>query len=319
MGKYVARQTPKSMPSASRIAAFTKDLAQPFLVAGSRGLTMQENKQPTFATHGNFRFATGQLADLADKHLVIFTHGYNNTPDDALRSAKELFARLHTSLRRDQVATGDCQYLLFTWPGDTGPVFFNDAQAYAHHSGVALYELLRQAASAAAPPRSISLISHSLGAHVVLRCLAILGERHYREKSTLRVDRALLLAPAVENDVFERPGSGNEYHFPEAAFGMKHLHMVVSRADSVLSGAFRVNEKDAALGYSGPESMEPLASLARRVKDVSAGTQEFKFEVHDFSPTSATILNPELHVTDHGGYWKNETQTNYYVNLVFRG
>ncbi|AFL75690.1 alpha/beta hydrolase [Thiocystis violascens] len=315
MGKYVKRQTPRAMPNAARVAHFAKDLQQPFLVAGCRGETTQQNDRPRFDIHSQFRFATGGLDQFRDKHLVVFTHGYNNLPDDALRSAKEFFGKLHDSIMRDGTDPASCVYLLFTWPGDTGPVFFNTAQEYAHLSGVALYNLLSESQTTAAP-QSISLVSHSLGAHVVLRCLAVLGERFFREKSTLRVDHSLLLAAAVEDDVFHNPERLEEYHFPEAAFGVSNLHISTSRADEVLGGAFRVNEHDAALGFKGPESMSPLASLARRVDEVSNGQARFRFEIHDFSPNSATIMNPALHVYDHGGYWANPEQTNYYVNLI---
>ncbi len=122
-------------------------------------------------------------------------------------------------------------------------------------------------------PASISIVAHSLGAHVVLRALSILGERYYHQKSALQVDRALLLAPAVEDDAFERATTKAEYHFPDAAFGVDTLHIGISRSDDVLGGAFRINEKDSALGYGGPESMSQLVSLSRRVSEISNGLQ----------------------------------------------
>jgi esterase/lipase superfamily enzyme len=315
----VKRQTPRPMPTPERVASIVQGLEKPFSVAGCRGQTAQANRSPSYEIHGQFNFATGSLEALAGKHLILFTHGYNNTADDALRSAREFFELLHRSILRGGQDANACEYLLFTWPGDTGPVYFNDAQAFAQMSGVGLYNLLAAAGKLDSAPKSISLVSHSLGAHVVLRALSVLGERFYREKSSQRVDRALLLAAAVEDDVFERPLRLEEYHFPESAFGVKYLHMSASRADEVLGGAFRVNEMDAALGYSGPESMSQLASLARRVDEVSGQTGSFKFEVHDFSPSSATIMNPQLHVYEHGGYWKHQAQTDYYVNLIHAG
>lgn len=311
MGKYVVRQTPKPMPSADRVDAFNKGLSKPFLVAGCRGTVSSQNRHPDFNIHAKPRFSKGSLNNLKGKRLVILVHGYNNTTDEALRSSTAFFSRLAPALARNNQSLSQYVFLCFTWPGDTGGVYFNDAQSFAHVSGVALYELITTAGA-----KSVSLVTHSLGAHVALRALSILGERFYREKSKIRVDHTLLLGAAIEDDVFARPERAEEYHFPESAFGVRRLHIGASRADDVLGGAFRINEGDAALGFSGPDSMEPLASLSRRVKEVSGGSESFQFELHDFSPSSATILNPDLHVHKHGGYWANDNQLNYYVNLL---
>lgn len=311
MGKHVIPQTPKAMPAAAKADQYSDDLPQPFLVAGCRGLTSAENRSPNFGIHGSFRFAKGTLAQLRGRQAIVFVHGYNVTPIDGLRAAREFFARLHAAFIHDQVDTAGIDYVLFTWPGDTGTIYFDQAQAFAHYSGVALYELLAQCMAS-----RLTLVTHSLGAHVGLRALAVLGERFFHRKQATRVDETLLLAAAVEDDVFDRPERHEEYHFPEAAFGTRRLHITASRSDDVLSGPFRVNERDAALGYSGPETMSTLASLTRRVEQISAGRETFRFELHDFSPRSATILNPALHVHSHGGYWANDAQLNYYVNLL---
>ena len=124
----------------------------------------------------------------------------------------------------------------------------------------------------------------------------------------------LLLAPAVENDVFQRPAFADRYHFPESAFGMRHLHIFASRADNVLKVAFATSEFDRALGFAGPESMRPLKSLSNRVQDLLA--DRFTFQIHDFSPQSATIINEELHAHAHSDYWERQPQADYYANFV---
>ena len=287
MGKHVQRQTPRAMPTAQAVADAVNGLAKPFIVAGSRGATHAENKLPDPAVHGIVRFASGSPADLADKPVIAFVHGYNLTAQESLQQARDFFSKLQEALDRDTVDPQGFTYLMFTWPGDTGTIHFDDAQQYAQLSGVALYKLLD-----AAQASRWSIVTHSLGAHVALRACSILGERFFHNKGTLRVDNTLLLAASVEDDVFERPHRWEEYHFPEAAFGMRQLHMSSSRSDDVLGGPFRINESDAALGFCGPESMEPLQSLARRVDEVSQQREKFAFELHDFSPHSATIMNP---------------------------
>lgn len=311
MGKHVVRQTPRAMPTAAMVDQCTANLPKPFLVAGCRGTNNAGNKEPDFAVHGDFRFATGSLADLVGKHVIVFVHGYNLTAQECLTGAKDFFTKLHKAVLHDGMDAQKLQFLLFTWPGDTGTLYFNDAQQYAHLSGAALCELLRQAGA-----RQLSIVTHSLGAHVALRAAAGLGERLFHGREVPRIDQLLLLAASVEDDVFERPERPEEYHFAEAAFGVRKLHITASRADEVLGGPFRINESDEALGYCGPESMHPLVSLSRRVREVLGGNEEFSFELHDLSPSSPTILNPQLHVRSHGGYWKHDAQLNYYVNLI---
>lgn len=311
MGKELAPQVPRPMPSREKVAEATQGLAKPFLVCGCRGPSKAENTAPKTGIHDQVQFVTGTAQDLAGKRVMVFSHGYNLPTQDALNSARDLFAKLHDALVREQADTTAIEYVLFTWPGDTGALCFNEAQAFAQISGIALYKLLSSAGA-----RSISVITHSLGAHVALRAASMLGERLYHDKAASRIDSLLLLGASVEDDVFERPGRTEEYHFPDAAFGARRLHISASRDDAVLGGLFRINEADGALGYCGPESMDPLVSLARRVREVTQGQEDFHFELHDFSANSPTIWNPELRVCSHSDYWKSPAQLNYYVNFL---
>jgi esterase/lipase superfamily enzyme len=322
MGHLVSRQTPKGMPSAVELSKATEQMAKKYFVVGSRAVRTQENRLANPAIHQEFRFVEGGFDDasfvktqLKDKHLVIFVHGYNVTTTQGLRSSKEFFSSLAQAIQDKQMTPlEDVSFCLFTWPGDTGAIYFNDAQVYAQYSGVALYKFLIQAHDAGVT--SFSLAGHSLGVHVMLRALAVLGQRRFTNKIQYRVKAALLLAAAVEDDVFRNPDRTEEYHFPESAFGLESLHIIASRDDEVLAGPFWINEADRALGFTGPESMEPLASLARRVREVLGEKEEFRFEVHDFSSHSATILNPNLWVDNHGDYWSHQDQMDYYVNLL---
>lgn len=315
MGKHVIRQTPKAMPAPERLAEANAGLAKPFALAGCRGESSAANREPDFAVHGVAR-AVGESVDalrarLQGREAYVFVHGYNLTAQESLRAARDFFGRLHAAFVRDGADTSAMDFVLFTWPGDTGTVHFDVAQAYAQHSGVALFELLQGLGA-----KHLALATHSLGAHVALRAAAILGERGFHGRPATRVDRLLLLGAAVEDDVFERPQRHEEYHFPEAAFGIRALHITASRADDVLAGPFRVNESDAALGMSGPQSMSALVSLARRVRELSGGAEDFVFELHDLSPSSATIMNPALHVRSHGDYWRRAEQLDYYVDRL---
>ncbi|MCK4502039.1 MAG: alpha/beta fold hydrolase [Desulfuromonadales bacterium] len=308
------RKTPDTMPSAAATKKAGQRLAKPYLVSGSRGKTASKNRKPLFEVHSVFDLVETDLAQCANKHVVVFVHGYNVTRSEALRSAADFYEKLQASLHRDGQNLDNYEFILFTWPGDVGAVWFNDAQEYAQHSGVALYELfleLRKSAGAS----KVSLFTHSLGAHVGLRSAAILAERLVRGKTDLRYDNILLLAPAVENDVFRRPHMFDDYHFPEAPFATKKLHIFASRGDDVLRKAFSASERDAALGYAGPETMKPLKTMTLRVPEVLGTNNTFEVNLHDFSPRSTTIINPELHAHSHSDYWGRQAQSDYYINL----
>ena len=306
------RRSPGSMPSSAAAKQVADRLELPFVLAGCRGTSRSRDPQP--GTHDDYRISAGELGALKGRFVVVFIHGYNVSTRDAVKSTSDFFQRAEAAQKRLGGSLADFGLLGFTWPGDTGPPYFNAAQEFAQYSGVALYKLVNDLFAAGVT--GVAAVSHSLGAHVLLRSAAILGERRFHvDPNGPGYSGALLLAPAVEHDVFERPARDDEYHFPEAAFGIEQLHIVTSRSDDVLKYLFRLNEWDRALGFAGPRSMSPLKSLARRVSQVLPGKQ-FRFEQHDFSPRSSTILNPNLWVHSHGDYWKHEAQADYYVNFL---
>lgn len=320
MGRAVIPQTPRALPTKADIKAAEKRAKKAGItiaalrVAGSRAQTRSANAKPDFATHGQPRLVNVAPADFTGKHLIVFLHGYNVTDTEALDSAFGFFGRLQDSLVREGANPSHYTFLLFTWPGDTGVVYFNSAQKFAHHSGVALYELLRSLQNTS-KPASISIAAHSLGAHVALRAASVLGGRRVDAKANFRIDRALLMGAAVEDDVFERvDGETREYHFPESAFGIEKLHITISRGDEILASAFRINEADRALGLNGPPTMDPLVSLSRRHAALFPGEAPFTFRLHDLSPNSSTAMNPELAADSHGDYWAKPIQLDYYVN-----
>ena len=310
----VKRHSPGPMPSPEKVGAVVQKLKSSFRLCGSRG--EKREREPNPDVHAEYRVAGGDFAAFRNRHVIIFVHGYNVTATEAVTLAEAFFVRMQEAFLADGGNPDEFALIGFTWPGDVGPAYFDDAQAFAHLSGIALYRLVDDL-TMKHNVASVSVVSHSLGAHVLLRSAAILGERRYHKNPAgPHYAEALLLAPAVEHDVFERAFGREEYHFPDAAFGIERLHMVVSRGDGILRFMFKMEEGDQALGTAGPRSMKPLQSLQRRVKSVLGDEADFKFEVHDFSPRSPTIINPKLWVENHGDYWTRPEQAQYYVNFI---
>jgi len=318
MGR-VTQDKPDVMPSASQVEqAKTRAKFAGFHVAGSRLQSGTKRRKLVHSDIDDYRRVGWKLNDVTAEKVVLFTHGYNVSRADGLRSFASFFKGLSAAMSEDGVDVSTVQFIGFTWPGDVGSLHFDGAQTMAHGSGVALYKLARDLLDGHRD-RVITLVTHSLGAHVGLRAASIVGERRYSRSHAPRMEpfeNVLLLAPAVENDVFRRPTSSERYHFPDSAFGMRNLHMFVSRADKVLKIAFATSEMDRALGFSGPETMRSLKSLSHRVRAIWPEKEKFSFQVHDFSPQSAAIMNPDLHAHAHSDYWERQAQLDYYANFV---
>ncbi|TDX31734.1 alpha/beta hydrolase family protein DUF900 [Modicisalibacter xianhensis] len=139
------------------------------------------------------------------------------------------------------------------WPGDTGTTEFIEAEFAAMKSGRRLVNILVQMIEAGI---TINLISHSLGARVVLTALNILGAHGMRQ----RIDNLFLWEPAVADNALspdtpftDRParnddpergslthGPAREVHplgmgtFPTAHLATKNVVVLHSHEDGIL-------------------------------------------------------------------------------------
>jgi hypothetical protein len=163
--------------------------------------------EPTFASR------------ISGKHLVLVTHGFNVKAEDgivALEGWKQLAA-----------LKDPCVYVGLLWPGDS---LFLPVLDYPIEGSVAMQSaaLLAQFLNAnAGSVTAISMVSHSLGARLVLETAKRLGPA--------RVDTMLLMAGAIEDDCFV-----DEYK--DVAAAAKRLCVVASRRDKVLEYAFPVGD-----------------------------------------------------------------------------
>lgn len=314
--EQLKRRAPGPMPTAAQVDKANAGLVRPFRVAGSRSAVGRRTH--CSAQHARYRGLTDLQRDqLAGKHIVLFVHGYNVTSARGLRMARALMSLLQEVLPGLGQPVEALEYLLFTWPGDPGEWFFGAAQEFAEAAGVALFELIRDLARRADGLR-ISLVTHSLGAHVGLRAGSLLGERRAGGQGGPFFETAQLLAPAVVSDAFEPPAPRAPVHFPGAAFAIGDLHVYYSRNDPVLRTWFPRSQGQPALGYSGLRSLAPLRSLARRVE--AATGERFTVDQHDFSKDSPTLDRPEvMAAAHHGDYWANASQVRYYARRLLRG
>ena len=145
---------------------------------------------------------------------------------------------------------------------------------------------------------------------LVLYGKKLLGDRDY--DGALRMSRkALVLDPknAEARDLLAAAEVGIE---------LKERAAIIDKQRKRRGRHGPISEFDKALGYAGPESMAPLKSLNRRVNEVLGENKsfEFEFELHDFSPQSAVIIDENVHAHSHSDYWSRPQQANFYVNLM---
>lgn len=154
-------------------------------------------------------------ARVAHKHLVLVTHGFNVRQDGgtvALEGWKSL-AALHEP----------CVFVGLLWPGDSlfFPVLDYPMEVpVAMQSARLLGDFLTATAAAAT---AISMVSHSLGARVMLETARHIAPR--------RIDTLLVMAAAIEDDSLAR-------EYADVTRTARRVVVVASRRDQVLEWAF---------------------------------------------------------------------------------
>ncbi|HET8789895.1 MAG TPA: alpha/beta hydrolase [Modicisalibacter sp.] len=196
------------------------------------------------------------------------THGLNGS------GACSWLASMELQLNRAAGLTDDdwrpySRVVGIAWPGDTGSTDFVEAEFSAMQSGRRLVTVLGQLIDA---KLSINIVSHSLGARVVLSALNILGDRI----SGQCIDNLFLWEPAVADNAlspdspftaaalkggydegFDQASPGRETHplgmgtFPMAHRSAKNIVVLHSREDGILGP----NGEDAAQEWA--EILDP--------------------------------------------------------------
>ena len=138
----------------------------------------------------------GQLADATHKDVYVFVHGFNNTFDDAVFRAAEVWHFM------GRVGVP----IAYTWPAGLGGL---RGYAYDRESGEFtvghLREFIRSVATCPGVER-VHLIAHSLGVHVTISALRELNLIYTAQgKSTQRelmLENLVLAAPDVDEELF---------------------------------------------------------------------------------------------------------------------
>ena len=205
------------------------------------------------------------LADLRDsvtgKSVLVLVHGFNNEFEDIIRAYGIIDSQVqaHLSEWYDEV-------IGFTWPGGDSPLDWYAPKRRAGVVGPRLAQFLQHFAGEAA---TIDLMSHSLGARVVLGALNLLPADSVRAN--------FMTASAVDNEVIEP----HQKYFAAVRTGATESIVFHTKNDSVLKSAYRLAEWDNPLGLFGPENpaavIEHLSNVTvGNCKNVISGHGEYK-------------------------------------------
>lgn len=201
------------------------------------------------------------LIDLVkDKKVLVLVHGYNNKHEKVFSAYETLEEKVSAKL------PGTYDLILgYSWPGGDFALDWWSAQARADSVALMFRDLLQNISS---DNGVIDVMSHSLGARVVLKAL--------KDESTEGlVQNYYCTAPAVDNECLE---PDEEFH--DSISCCKRMFVFHSYRDGVLNVVYRTAEFDRALGLSGPEDRAFV----------------------DDQNVPVFVVNCKKHVAKHGGY-----------------
>jgi hypothetical protein len=165
---------------------------------------------------GNYQSAT--LADLTGaihgRHVLVGTHGFNVDRSNGIESLANWAGLLHLP--------PPAAFVGVLWPGDSiwlHGLDYPEEPAVANQAGALLAPFIDSTFAGAA---SISFVSHSLGARVVLETVSLLVRP---------VRRVILMAGAIDDDCLT-------HEFADAAAKVGQISVLASHEDAVLALAF---------------------------------------------------------------------------------
>jgi esterase/lipase superfamily enzyme len=167
--------------------------------------------------------------------ICILVHGYNNNFHEVCDSYHLIDKQIQTTM------PGAYDHVVgYTWPGEDNFLEWYQAKSNANGAGRKFRMLINQMPASF----TVDVISHSLGARVVLKALKD------RDSTSIKcqIRNYFCMAGAVDNEVLE---AGEE--FSAALLATKRLFVLHSARDQVLSGAYRIAEIDNPIGLYGPE------------------------------------------------------------------
>ncbi len=206
-----------------------------------------------------------------DARICILVHGYNNSFHEVCDSYQLIERQLKTHMNQsyDHVVG-------YAWPGEDNALEWYQAKSNANGTGRKLRMLLDQLVQEV----TVDIISHSLGARVVLKALKD------KDPGQPKIRNYYCMAGAVDNESLE-----TSQEFNAALQTTGRIFVMHSARDSVLAGSYRVTELDNPIGLYGPEDKGFV----------------------DQPDSNIYVANCKQVVANHGGY-KRSPEVFQYIN-----
>ena len=206
----------------------------------------------------------------------MLVHGYNNEQDEVYDAYSVIEQKIgeHLSDEYDVI-------LGYSWPGGDKVHEWRAAKKRANAVARRFRFLIEKMS---ANVQALDVMSHSLGARVVLKAL-----KQSAKVPLLR--NYYCTAPAVDNEVLEK---NEEFH--ESVTKSEGLFVFHSKQDSVLAGAYRAAEFDNALGLYGPEDKQ---YIQKRTENIY-------------------VANCKKHIDSHGAYKRSDAMYSYISSVLVK-
>jgi len=213
------------------------------------------------------------LDEISGKKILLLVHGYNNEQDEVYDAYTIIEDKISEHINDYDLVVG------YSWPGGDIGLEWYSSKKRANSVARRFRNLILTLSEAA---NSIDIMSHSLGARVVLKALKQAEEKHI-------VRNYFCLAAAVDNEVLEK---GEDFYLSVSK--IEKIFIFHSKNDGVLSGAYRLAEWDNALGLYGPEDK---AYIQNRTKTIF-------------------VVNCKKVIKSHGAYKRSDSIYKYIDKVI---
>lgn len=179
--------------------------------APSRHLMVPPSAREPLATHATTRTAwfdavrDGFAVDaggVRTGQLLVYVHGYNNTPGDVLRR--------HRALTRELAAAGwRGRVLSFDWPSEDSTIAYLEDRREVHGVAARLVDDLIQPFVRYRAPNcavDVSVLAHSMGAYLVREAFLAADDNRTISQANWRVAQVVFVSADVSSSCFE-PGA----------------------------------------------------------------------------------------------------------------
>jgi len=212
---------------------------------------------------------------LDKKRVLLLVHGYNNDFADVSRA----YSIIETKF--SEIDHDYDEIVGFTWPGGNQGYEYHPAKRRSSVAAGRLLDLNNDIQF-----KSLDIMTHSMGARVVLRALCELDPQ-----GPAAIRNHFATAAAVDDESIEKDETF--YSATQIAEANWIFH---SKNDDVLKYWYRIGDLDTALGLHGPDDRQAIERHSKNVK----------------------VINCRHYVNGHGGY-KNTPEFYWFISDILSG